>query len=88
MGRPFTLQQAQQLCQYFHRDMRKAILHLQLMLSWQPSDPMTLLSVGDSDAVPRSLSSKREGEMGVGEREGDEVGCKERLKKGREGKEE
>ena len=51
---------------------------LQLMLSWQPSDPMTLLSVG---AVPRSLgtSSKREGEMGVGGREGDEVGCKERL---------
>ena len=81
MGRPFTLQQAQELCQYFHRDMRKAILHLQLMLSWQPSDPMTLLSVGDSDAVPWSLgtSSKREGEMGVGGREGDEVGCKERL---------
>ena len=75
MGQPFTLQQAQQLCQYFHRDMRKAILHLQLMLSWQPSDPMTLLSVG---AVP-GTSSKREGKMGVGGREGDEVGCKERL---------
>ena len=56
-GWPFTLQQSQQLCQHFHRDIRKAILHLQLMLSWQPSDPMTLLSVGDSDAVPRSLGT-------------------------------
>lgn len=56
-GWPLTLQQAQQLSQYFNRDIRKAILHLQLMLSWQPSDPLTLPPVGDLDAVPKSLGT-------------------------------
>lgn len=42
-GWPLSIQQSQQLCQHFHRDIRRAILHLQLMLSWQPCDPVAPL---------------------------------------------
>lgn len=53
-GWPLSLPQSQQLCQYFQRDIRKAILHLQLMLSWQPSDPIAPLGcqVSDSATTP------------------------------------
>ena len=56
-GWPLPLQHSQQLCQVFHRDIRKLILHLQLTLSWQPSDPMALLShdVGVTEPVSSSL---------------------------------
>lgn len=55
-GWPLSLQQSQQLCQYFQRDIRKAILHLQLMLSWQGSDPTAPLGYEVRDSVTTPLA--------------------------------
>lgn len=56
-GWPLSLEKSQQLSQYFRGDIRKAILHLQLMLSWQPTDPMMLLTLKNDEQVVTTPSS-------------------------------
>lgn len=63
-GWPLSLTDSQLLSRYFHGDIRKAILHLQMMLSWQPSDPRAPFScalngsVGDSSTCSLPLNSQ------------------------------
>ena len=52
---PLSLQHSKQLCQIFHRDIRKAMLYLQFMLSWQPSDPMVLVPKTDEIGIPEII---------------------------------
>lgn len=49
-GWPLPLDQSLQISRHFHCDIRKAILYMQLMLSWQPTDPFKLLD--DIDPAP------------------------------------
>ena len=52
-GWPLSLCDSQQLSQYFHGDIRKSLLHLQLALGWCPTDPMLPL---ETSSVPLPVS--------------------------------
>lgn len=54
---PLTLEDSQQLWQHFCGDIRKAILHLQFMLSWKPTDPMAAFTTRMRNSVPITPSS-------------------------------
>lgn len=53
-GWSLPLQQSQQICNVFHGDIRRAILHLQFTLSWLPSDPASPLldEIHVNDDIP------------------------------------
>ena len=42
-GWPLTLEESHKLCHHFSGDIRRVVLHLQLMLSGKPTDPVAVL---------------------------------------------
>lgn len=62
-GWPLSIHQSLHLSHYFGLDIRRAILHMQLMLSWEPANPMTPLIHELSESATKCFPSTSFGDQ-------------------------